>query len=226
VQVVLHRVRETLALIQAGDYADAVGYAQVSVLTQPVDVTVGTSADPAVWAVASLARQRELPIVRVMVLSDTHLRPWSLRLHPRLVSALATVDAIIHAGDFACVEAYDLFASFAPLHAVRGNVDEPEVRGLLPRTRVVDLDERRIGVIHGDGLGGTTLMRARAAFAGKDGPRVDCVVFGHSHMPHCERSDGVLYLNPGSPTDPRRATAPSFAILTVGRRVEAEIIWL
>ena len=33
------------------------------------------------------------------------------------------------------------------------------------------------------------------------------VIFGHSHRPHLERKNGVLYLNPGS-AGPRRLTLP------------------
>jgi hypothetical protein len=37
------------------------------------------------------------------------------------------------------------------------------------------------------------------------------VVFGHSHIPLCERDGGVVIVNPGSPTDPRRQPRPSMA---------------
>jgi uncharacterized protein len=173
-----------------------------------------------------LASASDGPSPRIIAISDTHLRPWNLVLPPRLASVLQSADLIIHAGDFSCREAHDLLAGYAPLYAVGGNVDEPQLRASLPRTRVVEVGSLNIGVVHGDGMGGSTLMRARAAFGVKTCPRVDCVVFGHSHAAFCERLDGVLYVNPGSATEPRRAPAPSFAVLSVKRQVEAEIVWL
>jgi predicted phosphodiesterase len=38
-------------------------------------------------------------------------------------------------------------------------------------------------------------------------PGIAEVIFGHSHSPHLERKNGVLFLNPGS-AGPRRFTLP------------------
>lgn len=45
------------------------------------------------------------------------------------------------------------------------------------------------------------------------GGSVDCIVFGHSHQPYCAHHDGVLLLNPGSPTERRREPRASFAVI-------------
>ena len=47
-------------------------------------------------------------------------------------------------------------------------------------------------------------------------PGCRVVVFGHTHLPVCEDSDGLLLLNPGSPTERRRAPFRSFAELDLG----------
>ncbi len=53
------------------------------------------------------------------------------------------------------------------------------------------------------------------------------IVFGHTHWPICEESDDVLLLNPGSPTDRRRAPWPSYASLELADgRVDARIVRL
>ena len=59
-------------------------------------------------------------------------------------------------------------------------------------------------------------------------PRTDgvaAVLCGHSHQPHAEQRDGVLFFNPGS-AGPRRFRLPiSLGRLTIsGRRVSVEII--
>jgi predicted phosphodiesterase len=41
------------------------------------------------------------------------------------------------------------------------------------------------------------------------------VVFGHSHIPWLEDKEGLLLLNPGSPTDRRRQPEHTFALLRV-----------
>lgn len=95
------------------------------------------------------------------------------------------------------------------------------LKATLPRARIVEVGGFRLGLIHGDGVAGSTLERARRAFNG-----VDCIVFGHSHSPYLRRHDSVLMLNPGSPTDKRRAPRPSFALLRITDHLDAEIVYL
>jgi len=45
---------------------------------------------------------------------------------------------------------------------------------------------------------------------------VNVVIYGHSHRPHLDRKDGILYLNPGS-AGPKRFHLPvSMALLQIG----------
>jgi putative phosphoesterase len=58
-------------------------------------------------------------------------------------------------------------------------------------------------------------------------PDARVVVFGHSHVPFLEDEDGLLLLNPGSPTDKRRQPRHTFALLRVEQgRARAEILTL
>ena len=43
----------------------------------------------------------------------------------------------------------------------------------------------------------------------------DVVVFGHTHQPFCETLGGVLFLNPGSVTQPRGDFRPSMVRLII-----------
>ena len=56
----------------------------------------------------------------------------------------------------------------------------------------------------------------------------DVIVFGHLHKPSLERRDGVLWVNPGSPTFPSyRHELGTVALLTVNDgKGEAEIVKL
>lgn len=160
--------------------------------------------------------------MRIGVVSDTHI-PMRARALPQLLfDAFADVDVILHAGDVAIENVLLDLEALAPVYAVRGNVDPPELWRKLPQRRLLDLAGARIGLIHGDGVSGSTPQRALKAFAND---RVDCVVFGHSHTPMCERRNGLLLFNPGSPTDRRRQAQHSYGLLTINDgQVDGEIL--
>ncbi len=157
----------------------------------------------------------------VAAISDTHIPDKARSLPAVLVDQLRKVDLILHAGDFTGAATMDFISTLATTEAVQGNVDDTYLKASLPRTRIVEVGGFRIGLIHGDGPGSSTLERARRAFSG-----VDCIVFGHSHSPFQQVHDGVLMLNPGSPTDKRRAPRPSYGLLRIANTLEAEIIFL
>jgi putative phosphoesterase len=144
--------------------------------------------------------------VNVVVVSDTHVMGASAALPPELIADLERADLIVHAGDIATAAFLEELKRFAPVQAVHGNADEIELQRLLPRRLKIEVLGRPLGVVHGDGEGGTTVARARGAFARDE---VDVVVFGHSHFPYRGYAGRTLLFNPGSPTD--RRTSPKFA---------------
>lgn len=157
----------------------------------------------------------------IALISDTHIPDKAGALPEALVERLRTVDLILHAGDFTSLELLNYLKTLASTEAVYGNVDEPSLKSILPRNRIVEAGGFRIGLTHGDGVSGTTQDRARRAFDG-----VDCIVFGHSHSPLVARQGPVLMVNPGSPTDRRRSPRPSFGLLRATERLDAEIVYL
>jgi len=126
------------------------------------------------------------------VISDTHGL-----LRPEAVKALKGVELIIHAGDIGNPKVLAGLARIAPVHAVRGNTDRGDWARDLPPTRVVEAGGVHLYILHE--LFCLDLDPAAAGLA--------AVIFGHSHRPHLERQNGVLYLNPGS-AGPRRFTLP------------------
>jgi len=126
------------------------------------------------------------------VISDTHGL-----LRPEAVRALQGVDLIIHAGDLGNPEVLAALEGIAPVYAVRGNIDRGEWAGKLPLTQVVEVGRVHLYVLHE--IFCLDLDPGAAGFA--------AVIFGHSHQPHLEWKNGVLYLNPGS-AGPRRFTLP------------------
>ena len=83
------------------------------------------------------------------------------------------------------------------MHAVRGNTDRGDWAAGLPQTRVVEVGGVHLYVLHE--LFTLDLDPAAGLVA--------AVIYGHSHEPHIERQNGVLFLNPGS-AGPRRFTLP------------------
>ena len=150
---------------------------------------------------------------RVVIIGDTHLPRFGRQLPAFVAEALADADLVLHAGDHTDPFVLDLLAPFAPVEAVAGNNDPPELAERLGFFRVVEVEAVRIGLTHGHlGTGRTTPDRAWEAFADAD-PPIQAIAFGHSHQPTIERRDGVWLLNPGSPTDRRRQ--PTFSLLRV-----------
>ena len=139
----------------------------------------------------------------VGILSDNH-SDWP----PHIAESLAGVDAIIHAGDIGPYKLVLDMEAIAPTTAVLGNTD-----GDMPinESAVVTLDGKKFFVQHiVDPLRLQAMLRERLKRI-----EPDVVVFGHTHMPFCETLGGVLFLNPGSVTQPRGDYRPSMVRLTI-----------
>ena len=100
--------------------------------------------------------------------------------------------------------------AFAPVEAIVGNMDEPALRDELPERRVVEVEEARIGMVHIPGARTGREERLIGWF-----PGCDAVVYGHTHVPQLEPHRGVWILNPGSPTERRRAPRHSLLVVEV-----------
>ena len=154
----------------------------------------------------------DLGVTRLAIVSDTHMPRRGRELPPACIERLRTADLILHAGDVmeASVLA-ELESLGPPVRAVRGNVDSAELQARLPLTRVVEVAGVRIAMIHDAGPAGGRLARLKRRF-----PDTQAVVFGHSHLPLIERDDdGFVILNPGSPTERRRAPRHTMGVATV-----------
>ena len=127
---------------------------------------------------------------RIIVVSDTHSR---LEYAQRAIEAIERFDLLIHLGDYTRDgERLNLQYPEYEFYAVRGNND---FLSPLPDNRIIEVEQTRILLTHGH------LHRVRsgtgdlAAYAKACG--VNCVLFGHTHIPFLKKSDGILFLNPG-----------------------------
>jgi uncharacterized protein len=160
--------------------------------------------------------------MKIVAISDTHApRRWK-SCPPRVAGYLRQADLILHAGDVCTASVLDELAQYAPVHAVLGNNDGPDVAAWgAPETLDLDLAGLKVSMIHDSGPSAGRLRRMRRRF-----PEADLVVFGHSHIPLDESADGLRILNPGSPTDRRRQPHGTIGLLTVagGRLERARVV--
>ena len=101
-------------------------------------------------------------------------------------------------------------ALFARVEAVRGNMDDLALKAALPEERVVEVEGVRIGMVHIPGPRAGREERLAGRFRG-----CDAVVYGHTHVPEVSRHENLWLLNPGSPTERRRAPSRAMLVLDV-----------
>jgi uncharacterized protein len=158
----------------------------------------------------------------VVVLADTHApRRWK-SCPPAVAARLQGAGLILHAGDVCTAQVLDELAGYAPVLAVRGNNDGPDVAawGALEQLET-DIGGLRVAMVHDSGQASGRPARLRRWF-----PGAGLVVFGHSHIPVHHAGHGQVIFNPGSPTDRRRQPHGTLGLLDIadGRLVRAQIV--
>jgi putative phosphoesterase len=170
---------------------------------------------------------REMPSFKaakvVGLISDTHV-PVRAKCIPKMVFKIfENVDYIVHAGDLVKLTVIDELEQLAPVLAVHGNMDGPEVSGALPKLNSLKVSDWKIGVMHDPStLFGMGKMRK---IANQNGFNV--FVYGHTHSSSIKWEGKTLYINPGSPTNPLPSyiNKPSVALLRVTKEaITPEII--
>lgn len=160
--------------------------------------------------------------MKIIVLSDTHIPKRAKSLPKRLLDELKDANLIIHAGDWQTIDVYNQLTTFAKVEGVYGNIDNENIKEMFPEKQIVEVCGFKIGITHGHGTGKTTEKRAIQKF---EGEMVNCIIFGHSHIPSKKYNNDILLFNPGSPTDKRRQEKYSFGVITIEDSLEAEHIF-
>ncbi|HEU5268818.1 MAG TPA: metallophosphoesterase family protein [Jatrophihabitans sp.] len=160
--------------------------------------------------------------MRIAVLSDTHApRHWKA-CPAEVARRLRGVDLILHAGDVCTAAVLAELSAFAPVRAVLGNNDGPDVADWgAPEVLELELAGLPVAMLHDSGPATGRQVRLRRRF-----PAARLVIFGHSHIPWNLEQDGLRSFNPGSPTDRRRQPVGTMGLLRIadGRLRSAEIV--
>jgi hypothetical protein len=166
--------------------------------------------------------------LRVGILTDTHVGDELPRLPTEAIQRLAGVDLILHAGDLIEPGVLGELELIAPVIAVRGNHDPARIT--VPDRTVLELEGLRIGLTHGirpaliEHLSAAAwVATGRLDIAGhcralvRRFPHLDCLVFGHLHIPIRQMVGPTLCFSPGSVYQPEGD--PSFEWSSRSRRI-------
>jgi putative phosphoesterase len=158
------------------------------------------------------------------LISDTHIPSRAASLPQEVFTSFENVDFIIHAGDLIELTVIDTLEQIAPVLAVHGNLDTPETKNVLPALNSLKILDHKIGVIHNpDVLYGMDQMRELTKTNG-----FDVLVYGHTHNANIKWEENILYINPGSPTNPSSLlNKPSVALIKITKNlITPEIIYI
>jgi len=160
--------------------------------------------------------------MRIVVLSDTHMPRTAEDMPACIYEEITKSDMIMHAGDFVEIELLNKLRKLKPTKAVCGNMDSQVIRDELRQKEIIEVGKFKIGLIHGYGAPAGLVDTVALEFTG-----VDAIVFGHSHSSVNMSKNGVLFFNPGSPTDTVFAKTNSFGIIEItDDAIEGKIVTL
>lgn len=150
-------------------------------------------------------------VARIGVVADTHCPEFLDALPRGLFEHLRGVDLILHAGDVGGSETLERLGTLAPVQAVRGDHDGR--LGGLPSRTLVEVEGRRIGIVHGNRsrlieepvtllatltLGRLWLSMGLGRWLRRQFPDADVIIYGHTHQARVEEVEGALVFNPGA----------------------------
>ncbi|MFH1798880.1 MAG: metallophosphoesterase family protein [Candidatus Omnitrophota bacterium] len=160
--------------------------------------------------------------MKIGVISDIHVPSAAKNLPAEVRDYFKDCDLIIHAGDAVEISVIKELEKIAKTKAVRGNMDNCDLKRQLPEILILNVENKKIGVTHGSGSGDKVIEKVKQVFKQK----LDIIIFGHSHLPFNDEIDGTLFLNPGSPTDRIFSPYRSIGIIEINGGIRAKIIKL
>lgn len=148
--------------------------------------------------------------MRILIVSDTHRKTDLLE---EIFIDEGPFDMLIHCGDIEGDEdrIYYMTGAECACVMVPGNND---YLSMLPRERAMNIAGKNVWITHGHRYYvsmDTAIIRDEAASRG-----IHIVMFGHTHKPLVDYSNGIYLINPGSLTYPRQnGRRPSYIIMNI-----------
>jgi len=172
--------------------------------------------------------------ILIGIISDTHIPSRAESLPTEIFEIFKNVNLIIHSGDIDNLETIKKLESIAPVFAIKGNMDQKEIKEKLPESILLKIYSWKIGVIHSPfsfWLGShSNFIQEKVAQKLAKKENLDILIFGHTHQPYLKefnfQEKRFLLINPGSATTPF-FTQPSVAVLKINpQNFEAQIVYL
>jgi uncharacterized protein len=153
--------------------------------------------------------------MKIGLISDTHIPSMGAEPPSQVIRAFEGVDLILHAGHVEIASCIEWLERIAPVTATTSWLEG--TGEALPRVntvKVVEAENHTIGICHeliirslGDDVIPGAIGRALPSAESLAnelleifGKPVDIVVFGYTHEAMVETHQGVLFVNPGSPS--------------------------
>lgn len=149
--------------------------------------------------------------MKVGLISDTHIPEAMPELWPHVFEVFDGVDCILHAGDIHDITVIDRLHQVAPTYAARGNGDDGSggraMQPLDPRLKeiwLLELNGFKVGLTHYIPMPEMPPNLTVSKWIDRLYPdsRPDVLIYGDTHVEQIDVIDGVLCVNPGSPTFP------------------------
>lgn len=149
-----------------------------------------------------------MPEKKILVISDTHGRTENL---DKILPLVKPLDQLIHLGDVGNDTDYIEVVAECACCFVAGNND---FYSNLPRERVIKLNGVSMFLTHGHYHYVNSRKDFIRAAAVQRGAKI--ALFGHTHVPYLEETDGIVVANPGSLSLPRQADrCPTYLLLFI-----------
>lgn len=156
--------------------------------------------------------------MKILVVSDSHGRLKSL-IEKIIEIGYEDIDAIIHLGDY-IEDAYRLKEIFGKkLYKVAGNGD---LYSGCNFEKLIEINGNRLFLTHGHEYG--LINNLNKLYYRALELEADIVLYGHTHLALNLEKDGILFLNPGSPSLPRDIDrTKSFILLEIKENSEIDV---
>ncbi len=155
--------------------------------------------------------------MKIGIISDTHRDIGSI---DKSIPYLKECDLIIHAGDNIDDAEYIYYSTDVDVKCVKGNCDSYSINE--PYELEFSINNKKFFLCHGHSYDVKYGLQSLLKLAKEN--NIDFVIYGHTHIPLYETIEDIVFINPGSITQPRGGNDKTFGILNLENNISYEFI--
>ena len=157
--------------------------------------------------------------MKLAIISDTH---GEIDTVVSSIKQIEGIDLLIHLGDYVKDADKIAFKLGIDMINVKGNCDmgEDKVR----EEELIQVKGKKLLLTHGHLYGVKSTLNHIYYRAMELGAHM--ALFGHSHVQTLERYNGVIFLNPGSPSLPRGGAKGTFVVVEIKEEIEVVLVYV